>query len=123
METSVFPCPVCGRESNRSGEPFTDPAQMEAHIEGSHDSAHAEVSSEDVEVSSKPMADGGTAEAEVDEAPPPMDEDDEAAAASSSDDADQDEDGSGLLVAVGAIVLLFLLASGNRGSSSTPPRV
>lgn len=43
----VYPCPICGRESNRRGKPFDDPTATEAHITGSHNGDHAGVRGEE----------------------------------------------------------------------------
>lgn len=57
--TETYPCPVCGRAENRRGDPFTDPSQTAAHIEGAHDSDHKHVSSSDVEITAKANPDSG----------------------------------------------------------------
>lgn len=41
MNREVYPCPLCGRVVNRSGEPFRDESQTLAHIDGAHDSTHS----------------------------------------------------------------------------------
>jgi hypothetical protein len=48
LNMNVYPCPICGRESNRQGEPFADPSATEAHITGSHSGAHGGVRGEEM---------------------------------------------------------------------------
>jgi hypothetical protein len=36
----VYQCPICEREQNRRGDPFTDPEQVVSHITGSHRAGH-----------------------------------------------------------------------------------
>jgi hypothetical protein len=36
----VYQCPICEREQNRRGDPFTDPEQVVSHITGSHRGDH-----------------------------------------------------------------------------------
>lgn len=37
----VYPCPICGRDENRRGRPFTDESMTVSHITGSHTGDHA----------------------------------------------------------------------------------
>lgn len=138
METRVYPCPVCGREANRGGEKFTDPSQTEAHIDGSHDAAHAEVSSDDTEIVPETRADGGE---EMSSGPPEMPEFEDGA--DSTDDADsgsgddsggvtfietdapteepEEEDDGGLgVVALLVGIVIFIVAVGNSSESQNP---
>lgn len=45
--TTTFPCPLCGKDRNRRGDPFTDPGRTVAHINGSHDDVHRNESGDD----------------------------------------------------------------------------
>lgn len=48
---TVYPCPLCDRRVNRTGEPFEDPSQTQVHIDGAHDSIHAGESGADHRIS------------------------------------------------------------------------
>lgn len=43
----VYPCPLCGKTSNRRGAPFDTPQQVVGHIDGARDPKHEGESGED----------------------------------------------------------------------------
>lgn len=61
----MYECPLCGKDSNRRGEPFTDPDRVASHITGSHDETHRDVRGEDMleQIEATAATDGGTATA------------------------------------------------------------
>ena len=128
----VYPCPACGKETNRRGEPFTDKSQTKAHIEGAHDEAHDDVASGDIEAAPRPTAaDGGEEQGAEDESGS------SSAGAGSSEDSeggvtfldelpgdeadDASDDGLGAVaVLVGLVILFAVVNSGDQNSSNSP---
>lgn len=45
---TMFECPICGKDSNRKGKPFTSKEPVVSHIDGSHDPDHKGVSGEEM---------------------------------------------------------------------------
>ena len=54
----MYSCPLCGKDSNRRGDPFNDPDRVIAHITGSHDADHDGVDGEEYREEIKATADG-----------------------------------------------------------------
>lgn len=44
----MYKCPICGKDSNRKGKPFTSKKPVMSHIDGSHDPDHKDVSGEEM---------------------------------------------------------------------------
>jgi len=44
----MFACPICGRDTNRKGEPFESKEPVISHIDGSHDPDHQGLSGEEM---------------------------------------------------------------------------
>lgn len=44
----MFACPICGKDSNRRGDPFDSPEKVIAHVDGSHDDDHQGVRGEEL---------------------------------------------------------------------------
>ena len=125
----VYPCPACGKETNRRGEPFTDKSQTKAHIEGAHDEAHDDVASGDIEAAPRPTAaDGGEEQGAEDESGS------SSAGAGSSEDSeggvtfldeppgdetdDASDDGLGAVAVLVGLVILFAAVRRNSGNQT-----
>lgn len=44
----MYECPICGKSSNRRGDPFETEQQVIAHVDGSHDDDHEDIRGEDI---------------------------------------------------------------------------
>lgn len=139
VKEMVYPCPVCGKASNRQGEPFTSESQTLAHIDGSHDAAHSGEQSGDHRGNIDPEDDPSGAMAGLEDETTgatdgagPVGEIGASSSMSSmetdatgDDDDEQDDDGlGGVLFAVGLVALvLFSIGSGSSPSTgyNRPP--
>lgn len=148
--TETYACPACDRSENRSGEPFTDPTQVEAHIEGAHDAAHdIDPEATEIPTSKAPPADG-TGDGEGAKSPPaypgPDAGDEETELPDSlttepsepepetkteldtdetatDDQADEDDSGGGVLMLLLVVAVLAFLSSRAGGSRQQQPNL
>lgn len=73
---NMYACPLCGKDSNRKGNPFSSVQTVVGHIDGCHDDDHANVRGEELReeieaTASAPPDDEDEPEPETDDTEPP----------------------------------------------------